>query len=362
MRLAIAHVDVTGGVIDKNAVRPAHGAFERIAVRAVAFFARSRDQSQGRRLRGKVDRADGVALGVGQVNVALRTDADALGTGERRFFGRAAVAGESLFAGAGDVADFAGFGHVDAHDLVPLTQGQPQVALGVEIDGTRAVERGFRLVEAVAVVGAVAFAVAANGRDGFGLEVDSANPMVADVADKEAVAEVRVELNAVRPAKLRLEGGSVAVAIETGLAGSGHGVDDPGFHFHHADEVIFHLHEEQIAVFVEAQFVGLEKFRIGCLAAVAPVAADSGRAGDGRDFAGFAVDLANGVVAGVAKIDVTVRADDDAEGIVDLRLVCGAAVAGITGLAGAGEGDDFQVLGKNQRRGENERKDGFQGG
>src|SRR5688572_25484159 len=53
----------------------------------------------------RLDPADGVRFGVGEVDRPARGNGDALRAGERCVFGRAVIAGKAFFAGAGDVVD-----------------------------------------------------------------------------------------------------------------------------------------------------------------------------------------------------------------------------------------------------------------
>ena len=52
------------------------------------------------------------------------------------------------------------------------------------------------------------------------------------------------------------------------------------------------------------------------------------------------VDLANAVVGGVGEVEVAVGVEDDVEGLVELGLGGGSAVAAVAGLTGADGGAD----------------------
>src|SRR5690349_18463739 len=98
MILRVADEDGAVGV-NEDAVRAGEAAFERVALRPVPFLPGSCDQLDG--AAGGVDRADRVALGVGEIDAAIGPDAEALGPRERRGQRRPAVAGETRFTGAG---------------------------------------------------------------------------------------------------------------------------------------------------------------------------------------------------------------------------------------------------------------------
>src|SRR5574341_278887 len=102
MRFAVADKHRTIAV-NKHAVRTRHFACERIAIRSVAFLSCSRDEFN--RHPAHVNHPDRMAFGVGQIDVAIRRDADAFRARERGEFRRAAIAGESFLARACDVMD-----------------------------------------------------------------------------------------------------------------------------------------------------------------------------------------------------------------------------------------------------------------
>ena len=136
---------------------------------------------------------------VGEIDVAVGRDGDALRAGERGFLRGAAVAGEALLSGAGDVVNLAGL-EVELEDLIALARGEPEVALRVEVERARAVQR--RAGDRRAVGRRAGFAGAGEGGDDAGLHVHLADDVVADVADVEVARGV--ELDAVRLLELRV--------------------------------------------------------------------------------------------------------------------------------------------------------------
>src|SRR4051794_30470627 len=101
-----------------------------IAVRPVTFLA-----GAGLKIDGAthgIDEANTVAFSVGQINLSIRADTQALGAGKRRQLCRAAIAGETLLAGAGNVVDCLSF-QIQLVDRVSLAQGKPQISVTIEI-------------------------------------------------------------------------------------------------------------------------------------------------------------------------------------------------------------------------------------
>ena len=137
MRLAVAdeHAAI---LVHPQAVQPRELALERVAVRAVALGAGAGDEFERAALH--VHHADAVALGVGEIHVAIGRDGDALRAGQRRLLRRASVAGKTLLPRARDVLNLPGL-EVELEDLVSLTRGEPEIAGGVEIQRARPVER-----------------------------------------------------------------------------------------------------------------------------------------------------------------------------------------------------------------------------
>jgi hypothetical protein len=344
---AVADVDATV-FVGVDAVGAGHFAFEGVGGGAVAFFAGAGDEFD---VAGfGVDHADGVAFAVGEPNVACGVDSDAFGAGEGGVFGGAAVAGEAAFAGAGDVVDEASF-EVELEDLIAFAGGEPEVALGIEVEGAGAFERG--AYDGTAVGGGAGGAGAGEGGDESGFHVDLADDVVADVTDVKIA--FGSELDAVGLFELSVFGRS-AIATVTGLASSGEGGEDAGFHVDLADGVVDHVHDEHVALRVEAEFVG---FAEGGLQRGATVAgeADLPSASDGRNGA-VGADLADALAGVFAVVVGTVRSTDNAEGVVEIGLDGRAAVAGETLGAGASKGFDGPVGGLG---GEGEEEEGDEG-
>src|SRR5438128_178785 len=95
-------------------------AFERVAIGSIAALSRSRNCRDDSVL---IDAADGVALGVRNVNTAVRGAGNTLRSRELRQFGIAAIARVAFFAGTCDMVNAPLFS-IDAIDGVSFPQRQ----------------------------------------------------------------------------------------------------------------------------------------------------------------------------------------------------------------------------------------------
>src|SRR6266516_291925 len=102
--MVFAVADENGSVsVHEDSVRPRQSALQRIAFRAVAAFASASHQFNGS--FANVDHADAVTLGIGEIDLTIRRDADSFGSGESRLLFRTAVAREPFLSGAGNMMD-----------------------------------------------------------------------------------------------------------------------------------------------------------------------------------------------------------------------------------------------------------------
>ena len=111
--------------VDENSVRTIHGAFEGIALLAVACRAGASDQTNG--AGPGFNHANDLVFGIGKVDVAIGSNRDAFGAGESCFASRAVIASVSLFAGASEVMD-GSFGQIELKDFIPLAERENEVA------------------------------------------------------------------------------------------------------------------------------------------------------------------------------------------------------------------------------------------
>src|SRR5262249_8036563 len=306
VRFAVADENRTVAV-NKDAVRTRHLTRQRIAVRSVSFGAGSRDQFN--RIFANVNHPDRMSFSVGQIDVAVRRDAQPFRAGQRGELSRAAVPSESLLSSSRDVMNRSRL-HIQPINGVAFAQSEPHISATVEVNGARAVEWGPGDLRAI---GRRSFlSCSGECRDHACLHINFADAVVEDVADVEIAA--RVELDAVRLIERRLRGLS-AVARKSGLARSRDGRNDPRLRVNTADYMIEPFDEKHIALFVETDFVRLIERSFERRPAVARIAFLA-RARDGRDHA-VPVNSADGVVHRVADVKRAVRPSRDAERIVE---------------------------------------------
>src|SRR5262245_28448020 len=177
-------------------MRSSERAAERIRFGSVAALTRAECGSNHVRLQ--IDRADDVALGIGDVE-RVAPPRQSFGACELRQTRLTAVARVPLLAGSGDVMP----GHllaVETVDGVPFPQRQIQVAGRIERNRPRAVER--RAFEGGAIRCRLPVAGAAERIDDARRGIDAPTAMVADVADEQGAA-ARIDRDAVRLPQLR---------------------------------------------------------------------------------------------------------------------------------------------------------------
>ncbi len=247
--------------------------------------------------------------------------------------GGAAVAGETRFARAGGVMDRARF-QIEAVDGVPLAQGEPEVAGGVEIERARAIQRCAG--NGGPVGGRLFFAGAGEGGDDPGAHRHFADAVIQDVAGVDVARAV--DPDGVRLLELRFHGGAV-IAGKALDPGAGDGGNDPSPHRYAPHGVAGSLHHKKIAGRVETYLVGLVHFRLQGGAAITRVAARA--AARHRRDAPIGSDLADAVIVRVAEVERAVRAAHESEGIVYLCAGGRSAIAAETFRAIAGNGTDF---------------------
>src|SRR5262249_44100509 len=170
--------------------------------------------------------ANALVVRVGDVQVAIGCDLDAVRPIELRGFGRAAVAAEAAHAGAGEGVD----GAVRLHDADGVVHGVGDVQRAVRRDGDVARRVELRLCRRTAVSRVTRCPGANDGGDIADL-VDEPHLMVASIGDVDAV--VRIDRDAARRrGRLPLRAvelglyGRTAVACAARHAGAGDGVDD----------------------------------------------------------------------------------------------------------------------------------------
>ena len=140
MRFAVGDIDHTFAV-DENAVRPRGLAMERIAIGAVAALAGADDGGDDAAFQ--IDAADRMALGVGNVDATVRRPGNTFRAVQFSLARVAAFSVVAFLSGPCQMLEAAG-SHVYLVDSVPFAQSQVKIALRVEIDGSRSVDRSPR--------------------------------------------------------------------------------------------------------------------------------------------------------------------------------------------------------------------------
>ena len=124
--MSLAVSDENGSIsVDKYAVGSCHRTDEGIAIRPVASFTCAGDEFHPACFL--VNHPDRVTLGVGQIDISVRADADPLWAGKGGFSSWAAVAGETLLTGSRDMID-PSCSHIELVDGVSFAKCQPHVA------------------------------------------------------------------------------------------------------------------------------------------------------------------------------------------------------------------------------------------
>src|ERR1043166_4101709 len=190
MRLAVADVN-RPLPIHKNSVRARKPAFEWVTVRAVPALAGPGQAFDDPLLRTNAPYA--VALGVREINIPIRPDVQAFRTGKRRRFGWATVTRRAFCAGASDVVDRS-IAEIQFVNGVSFAQSQPDVSLLIKVNRARSVQRRGR--ERPAINDRPFGPCTGKSRDNAGLLIHFADAVIADVADENVPA--RVKLKAVR--------------------------------------------------------------------------------------------------------------------------------------------------------------------
>src|SRR5205085_5881745 len=184
------------------------------------------------------------------------------GLGQLRLAGRAAVAALPGDARTGDRRDDPGT-HVDAADLVVAGVGEDQVPVAVEDDALGPVNPGLGGRPAVAGVAVVA-ALAHHGGDDLGAVVDPADHVVGAVGDEQiavgghgggvGAAEGGLRGRCPLSAEARLAVGVVAGDVPAGV--TRHRGDDP-VRAHPADDLVERVDDVHRPGAVEGQHAGL---------------------------------------------------------------------------------------------------------
>jgi len=189
--VSFAVTDENGPIlVGKYAVRPVQGAVQRVAIRSVAFCAGAGDQHDP--ARAGFNHPDGMAFSIGQPDVPVRTDRNALGSAERRRPRGPAVSGKTGLTCAGHPMDFAGL-EIEFEDLVAFPGYEPEAAIAINVDRTGIVERGPNNGRSIGSGAGFARSGEKNHRSTF--EGQAADDVTRDFANIEII--IRSKLDAV---------------------------------------------------------------------------------------------------------------------------------------------------------------------
>ncbi len=332
MILAVGYIN-DARAIDQYPVRPrqpaeASCAVGTVAARTVAHHGLD-DPAVG------VDPPNRVALGIGNIDAAVRRDGDPLRTRKLRFNGRAAVAGVPVRPGARDVVDGAP-AHIDAIHRVAFAQHQVHVAARIERHRARAVQ--WSAVQRRAVRRGLTLSGPGERSDQPGLQIHPPNAPIADVGNVQRFA-ARVERDAVRLPQLRLRR-RTSVARKSRHPGPGQRRNDSRLTVHAPHHVIRHLGEIHVPRRIEKNLVRLIQRRLDRRPAVARVAFLP-VASHRREPAGLQIHTPHHVAVHFANVQRAVRPEGHAVGIIQL---CGrrrSAIARMSRFAGSGDRPDI---------------------
>ena len=205
------------------------------------FLARARDALNDPGC-GMID-AHAVILGVGDQDVSFSVDAQVLGAVEPRLAGIRALASPRV-ARFADARDGPGLSRpIDDPKRVPAAFENIQVAPAVDRDGPGIHERGRE--RKVTVSGYSLLAVARDGRDDSGLQVDAAHAAIIEIGEVKSLSGL-IEGEAVDPAEFRL-GGRPAIARESLAAGARDVGDSARAAVDLADTVVPGISDENIS-------------------------------------------------------------------------------------------------------------------
>src|SRR5262245_39985429 len=202
----------------------------------------------------------------------------------------------------------------DSVNRVALTQRQVQIALLVEHHRPWTVERG--TFDRRTVRRRLRDAGAGPRVDALGDKIDSANPLVADIADEQL--PLTIDDDAVRLAELSLRRGAT-VAGKPGDVRAGKRRDHAGRAVDFSNDMVVTLGNVEMTARVELNFVRHVQRRRRRRSAVTGVAFLSA-AGDGCQATRLEVEATDALIVEIAKVQRAVRTEDDAVRVVDLLI------------------------------------------
>src|SRR5262245_20617431 len=272
-----------------------------------------------------IDAANRVVFRIHHDDVVPMIAPDGFGRAPGSAEGRAAVAAVAALAGSGERGHDAAGIHLP--NAVALALADIRIALAIHADRAGAHDRSLRGM--LPVPGSLLLAVAGEGGDDAGLQIQTSYPLVLNVRDEQSAFAVQEAI--VRLAQLGQDSWA-AVASVARLAGAGDRGDDARARIDLADRGVQPVDDVDVAVGIDLKRIEVVQGRGGCGTAISRVALAPGSR-DGRDDARPLVDSADGVVAPVGNVEVALRVEGAPVCFADPRQSRRASVARVPVLS-----------------------------
>src|SRR5262245_243585 len=272
-----------------------------------------------------IDAADRVVLRIYHDDVVSMVAADGFGRAPGSAEGRTTVAAIATLAGPGERRhDAAG---IYLPNAVALALADVRIALAIHADRAGAHDRSLR--GRLPVAGSLFLAVAGEGGDDAGLQIQTSYPLVLNVRDEQSALAVQEAI--VRLAQLGA-GSRAAVASVARFAGADDRGDAARAGIDLADSGVQPVDDVDVAVGIDLERIQVVQGRGDCGAAISRVAL-APAARDGRDDARALLDSTDGVVAPVGDVEVALRVEGAPVCFADPRLSRRASVARVAVLS-----------------------------
>src|SRR5262245_4088800 len=272
-----------------------------------------------------IDTADRMVFRIHYDDVVPMVAADGFGRAPGSAEGRTAVAAIAALAGPGEC----GHDPPGIHLLHAVALALTDVRIALAVHANRAGAHDRRLRCRFPVPGSLFLTVAGEGGDDAGLQIQTSYSLVLNVRDEQsalAIQEAIVRLSQLCP------GSRAAVAPVARFAGADDRGDDARAGIDLADSGVQPVDDVDVAVGIDLERIQVVQARGGCGAAVPRVAlAPTSR--DGRDDARPLVDSADGVVAPVGDVEITLRVEGAPVSFADPRQSGRASVARVPVLS-----------------------------
>src|SRR5215471_18105782 len=272
-----------------------------------------------------IDAADRMVFRIHHGDVVPMIAPDGFGRAPGGGEGRTAVAAVATLAGPGERRHDAAGIHLP--NAVALTLTDVRITLAIHADRAGAHDRSLR--GRLPVAGSLFLAVAGEGGDDAGLEIQASYPLVLNVRDEQSALTVQEAI--VRLAQLG-PGSRAAVASVARFAGAGDRGDDARAGVDLANGGVQAVDDVDVTVGIDLERIQVVQGRGDRGAAISRVAL-APAARDGRDDARALVDSADGVVTPVGNVEVALRVEGAPVCFADPRLSRRASVARVPVLS-----------------------------